>query len=223
MPYDNLNPSYRMEQAGYSPDYTGAASIPHFGLRGWSDEYLMGREKLAYQKDQDSRKWDMLNGLFGQANDMLGNFKASASRNPVPSHPWSMGYSPVYSQGQVDAMSNQQRANLGQQAAGQSADFAAGLGARGFSPLGPLAGMVSNQNQMRANAGAAEAETNLNFQAAKANSDARIATGGINQQAYGDWLKSMLGWSQMQQEGQFHQQQAGMDLLNHMFGALGTV
>lgn len=170
------------------------------------------QDQLGLQRQQ------MSNGLLSRmSRDFSGNFDYSrhpALGVPAPNY---IGTGGVYNQGQVDAQSNLQRANLQQQAGTSSQNFAASLGSRGFSPQGsPLADFYSQNAMMRANAGAAANETNLNFNAAKANRDAQIASSGVNANMYGSYTDALSRLADIQMRGQLQGGQQRFDLLRSL-------
>lgn len=225
MPNENyFNPGVQFKQMGF-----GAYGEPVWGNVGMtSDDWLKQAQmgQMKFNQKLQGQKFDLVKGMLGKlfGGGMGSGFGSGMTGNPMgmmAPAPRYISASPVYSQGQVDAQSNLQRANLLQQGATQTQQFANQLGSRGFSPLSPLAGMVGNMNEMRARSGAAQNETNLNFQAAQANSDARLKAAGINAGMYGDWAKSLLGFQSMRYDNQFRSQQLQQQLLGQLLGQLG--
>jgi hypothetical protein len=170
-------------------------------------------DELGLQRQQIS------NSLLGQLARSQGDFSYSRTPTagvPAPSY---IGTGGVYSQGQVNAMSNLQRGNLQQQAGTLTNNFASSLGARGFSPMGsPMLDFYSQAANMRANAGAASNETNLNFNAAKANRDASIAASGVNANLYGSYTDALSRLADIQMRGQMQSQTQKYDLLRSLLG-----
>lgn len=135
--------------------------------------------------DLSKQKFDLLSGLLkGYKSNFAGSIGAPANNVPAPNY---MAYQPVYTQQQINAQAGLQRANLLNQADQQTRQFGQQMASRGFSPMSPYSMLAGQSNTMRANAGAAANETKLNFDAATANSDARIKTGGINAGIYGSY------------------------------------
>lgn len=163
------------------------------------------REAQALQK----RKFDMFNDMLGKFNRGAGFGSGNASSRPMNSLPAPryINAGPVWSQGQIDAQSNLQRGNLLTQANNQSRDFMNTMATRGFSPSSPFGLLNSQSNLMRANAGAAANETNLNFNAAKANSDARLDASRTNAGMYGDYIRSLA--QQQQANANYNLQSQG--------------
>jgi hypothetical protein len=146
-----------------------------------------------------------------------GSFDFSSKPSGMIPRPNYIGTGGVYSQGQVDAMSNLQRGNLQQQAGTATQNFASTLGSRGFSPQGsPLMDFYQQSAMMRANAGAAKNETELNFGAAKANRDAQIAAGGVNANMYGSYADAMSRLADITARGQMQGQSQKFDLLRSL-------
>jgi len=136
--------------------------------------------------DLAKQKFDLLSGMLkGYKSNFAGALSGGPSSNvPAPNY---MAYQPVYSQQQINAQAGLQRANLLNQADQQTRQFGQQMASRGFSPMSPYSMLAGQSNIMRANAGAAANETKLNFDAASANSDARIKTGGVNAGLYGSY------------------------------------
>lgn len=146
---------------------------------------------LIQDQKMKQQKFDLFSQYLKQGMGGLsggGSMDVSMPSLPGPNY---INPSAVYNQGQINAMSNLQRGNMLTQASNQSRQFNSDLAGRGFSPLSPMAMFNQQNNLMRANAGAASNETNLNFNAAKANSDAILGGQGINAQLYGDYIKSL--------------------------------
>jgi hypothetical protein len=187
----------------YTP--SGRGAIP----RGWwrqdeSDELDLQRKRTGL-------------GLLNQLKN--GTFDYSRTPTTAIPRPSYIGTGGVYTQGQVDAMSNLQRGNLQQQAGTMTNNFASSLGARGFSPMGsPMLDFYSQAANMRANAGAASNETNLNFNAAKANRDASIAASGVNANLYGSYTDALSRLADIQMRGQMQSQTQKYDLLRSLLG-----
>lgn len=153
---------------------------------------------------------------FNIFKDLLGNFNrggfggiGNASSRPMNSLPAPryINAGPVWSQGQIDAQSNLQRGNLLTQANNQNRDFMNTMATKGFAPNSPFGMLNSQSNLMRANAGAAANETNLNFNAAKANSDARLDASRTNAGMYGDYIRSLA--QQQQANANYNLQSQG--------------
>lgn len=216
MAFDNLNPTYRWQQTGELPGYGGNTNIPVYGYRGWSDQYLLGRDQLNFQKEQAQKKWDAYRGVFGNTSGLFDYTRSPAFGIPKPNY---VGTGGVYTQGQIDAQSNLQRANLQQQAAGATQNFANSLASRGFSPMGsPLADFYGQSALMRANAGAAQNETTLNFNAAQANRDATLKAQGVNAGLYGSYADALSRLADVQMRGQLQAQGQRFDLLRSILG-----
>lgn len=216
MAFDNLNPSYRWQQTGELPGYGGSPSTPVFGYRGWSDNYLLGQKQLDFQKEQAQKKWDAYRGILGNNSGLFDFTRNPAFGIPKPNY---VGTGGVYNQGQIDAQSNLQRANLQQQAASNSQNFASTLASRGFSPMGsPLSDFYQQSALMRANAGAAQNETQLNFNAAQANRDAQIKAQGVNAGLYGSYTDALSKLADIQMRGQLQAQGQRFDLLRSLVG-----
>jgi len=172
--------------------------------------------------DLKKKKFDLISGLLSGYKGLLSG-QGSASMSPYNNIPMPsyMDYQPVMSQGQVDAQANLQRGNLLSQATNSSRSFNNNLASRGFSPYSPF-GMANQQsNLMRANAGAAANETNLNVNAATANSDARIKTGGVNASLYGDYARSLASQDQINSNFYLQDRQQQADLLKLLLAGLG--
>lgn len=155
------------------------------------------------------RKFDIFNNLLGQyGRGGFGGIGNASSRpmNSLPA-PRYINAGPVWSQGQIDAQSNLQRGNLLTQANNQNRDFMNTMATRGFAPNSPFGMLNSQSNLMRANAGAAANETNLNFNAAKANSDARLDASRTNAGMYGDYIRSLA--QQQQANANYNLQSQG--------------
>lgn len=148
-------------------------------------------DALQQQTAQGAKKFDLLQGFlsgFKPGGSGGFQFRSNSPSLPAPNY---VSAQPVYSQSQVDAMSGLQRSNLLGQASNATRDFTKGLAGRGFSPLSPIGSFMEQNNLMRAHAGAASNETKLNFDAAKANSDARLQSEGINSGLYGHYLGAL--------------------------------
>lgn len=162
---------------------------------GAGSDIGMFYDKMAWDKEQDQQDDYRRNRKLSYAMRLMPEYDTSFSRGsvrtpsvPAPSY---IGAGPVWSQGQIDAQAGLQRGNLLTQAGNLNQQFNRDLGSRGFSPLSPFGMLNSQNNLMRANAGAAANETSLNFDAAKANSDARLKASSINAQLYGDYARSL--------------------------------
>lgn len=174
-------------------------------------------DKDRYQQDQ-YRKNKMLNRLWPEYENMgSGSMKFTSPAIPAPNY---VSAGPVWTQGQIDAQAGLQRGNLVSQATNESQQFNRNLASRGFSPLSPI-GMLNQQNNiMRANAAAASNETGLNFDAAKANSDARLRAQQINAGMYGDYSRSIANQRQGEMDFYNKQQQMKNQFLMQLFGAV---
>lgn len=151
----------------------------------------MQANALQQQTAQSQQKFDLLQSFLkgfkpGGAGSL--NFSSNSPNLPAPNY---LTPSPVYGQSQIDAMSGLQRSNLLGQAANSTRQFTSGLANRGFSPLSPMGNFMGQSNLMKAHAGAASNETNLNFNAAKANSDAQLQAQGINAGLYGNYIGAL--------------------------------
>lgn len=181
------------------------------------------------QTDQSKQKFDLFKDFLGKldlggssnSNVQIRGGSGSAGA-PVPA-PRYASYSPVYSQGQVDAQAGLQRAALLNQAQQNTRNFTQDLGSRGFSPLSPFSMLAGQSNIMRANAGAASNETNLNFQAAGANSDAKAKTDATNAQVYGDYARSVAAQNQLNQQNEQYQASLHQDMLKLMLSGLSSL
>lgn len=201
-----------MGDTGQAADIFGLVDPPDIPAYDWMKE------------QRDKEQFDMKKNLFGKlfkSLDGFGSGSGSFSYTPpsIPA-PNFVSAGPVWSQQQIDAQSNLQRGNLMTQANNQSRDFGLGMASRGFSPFSPFAQFNANNNMMRANAGAASNETNLNFNAAKANSDASLQAAGINAGIYGDYVKALMGQGQMQNEYNLKRMGMQQDLVSQLMRAL---
>ena len=172
----------------YGPQYQGvygAVAPPDF-LKVAQMESL--RQEMGLKQD----KFDLLKGFLNsyKPGNMFGTGSMSTSYPSLPT-PNYVNAAPVWSQQQIDAQAGLQRAKLLGQAQSASRQFQQGLAGRGFSPLSPIGGFMEQNNLMQAASGAASNETNLNFNAAKANSDARLAAQGINSDLYGKYITAL--------------------------------
>jgi len=148
------------ENLGYYQPASGN-SVP---IQGWQELERTPYQTPAWMRRQgdelDLTKKRMGLGLLGQLSRSMGDFSYSKQPAFAIPQPGYVGTGGVYNQGQIDAMSNLQRGNLQQQAGTATNNFAASLGARGFSPMGtPLLDFYGQSAMMRANAGAARNET----------------------------------------------------------------
>lgn len=147
--------------------------------------------QITAQTDLAGKKFDILtNFLKGFKPGGSGGLSLSSNFPALPG-PNYISPQPVYSQQQVDNMSGLQRSALLGQAQNQTRQFTQGLASRGFSPLSPLGQYMGQSNLMKANAGAAANETQLNFDAAKANSDARLTAEQVNTGRYGSYIDAL--------------------------------
>lgn len=204
---------------GYGAGYQGIGSL----ITPDAGDYfsnMNAQENAAQDLQMKKKKFDLLSGLFG-GGGMMGSGNASASYKPptIPA-PQYLNAGPVWSQSQIDAQSNLQRNNLLTQANNQSRDFSQGMASRGFSPFSPFAMQNQQNNLMHANAGAAANETNLNFNSAQANSDARLKAGSINAGLYGDYTKSLLGQGQFNADYQLRSQSQHQDFIGQLLRSL---
>lgn len=179
--------------------------------------------KIKDDNDRANQKFDLFKGLLGNMKGMMdgggsgyGNYNQGMNI-PAPRY---ASYSPVYSQSQVDAQAGLQRSNLMNQAQQSNRRFTQSLGQRGFSPNSPFGLLNSESSLMRANSGAAQNETNLNFQAAGANSDARIKTAQINSQLQGDYMRAMAQQQQGNSQYNLQRQSQQNDLFKMLLGGL---
>lgn len=210
------------ENLGYYQPASGN-SVP---IQGWQELERTPYQTPAWMRRQgdelDLTKKRMGLGLLGQLSRSMGDFSYSKQPAFAIPQPGYVGTGGVYNQGQIDAMSNLQRGNLQQQAGTATNNFAASLGARGFSPMGtPLLDFYGQSAMMRANAGAARNETQLNFDAAKANRDAQIAAQGVNANMYGSYTDALSRLADVQMRGQTQSQSQKFDLLRMLLGQLG--
>lgn len=156
------------------------------------------------------RAFNMMKTLFDDGQQTVERGGRSAFSTPGIPAPRYMNAGPVWSQQQINAQSNLQRGNLLSQANNQSAQFNNQLANRGFSPLSPFGMLNQQSNLMRANAGAAANETNLNWTAAKGNSDAALQAGGINAKLYGDYAQALGNSRNAQMDYDIRKQQLGL-------------
>lgn len=192
----------------------------------WQRERAMGDLALGDAQFKSGQQKQLWGALFPQIKNAFGgdSFVGKLYNNPftIPA-PNYLTPSPVWSQGQIDAQSNLQRANLQQQAAVQSRDFANKMGSRGFSPLSPLSDFMANNNNMKANAAAAANETQLNFGAAQANSDARLKAAQVNAGMWGDWVRNLVEGQKIYQADISSQRDYNLQRQNMMLGLLGKL
>lgn len=177
----------------------------------------LGYEQLAFQKDQAAQQNALRQQLFGKINSFstwtpnsrpVSFSSVGGFRPPAPKY---LSASPIWSQGQIDAQANLQRANLQTQAADSGKRVGEDLVNRGFSPVAsPFLNFAQQNALMKANAAAAANETGLNWTAAQANKSAELETGKINAALYGDWLQALLGGYQTQTTAQARQQELAM-------------
>lgn len=214
------------------PQFQGDA--PHFFLQQAPGPLQVDQMQLAKRASaREDEKFDLFKNLYGNLlrqgtgggnSNMLLNLSRNPFSVPAPNY---VPTSPVWTQQQIDAQSNLQRANLQQQAATQNRQFSNQLGVRGFSPLSPLADFMANNNAMKANASAASNETQLNFGAAQANSDARLKAAQINAGMWGDWVKGLVEGQKTysanllsQQDMNLRQQEVRNQLILGLMGGL---
>lgn len=190
----------RPEDAPWTAMGSTGQYVDMFGLVSPDDNtgYLnrAKAEQLQSETGLAQQKFDLLRNLFGRLGPSSFNASASFQPSAIPA-PRYISAGPVWTQQQIDAQSGLQRSNLMTQANNQSRDFTQNMARSGFSPMSPFAMMNSQNNMMRANAGAAENETKLNFDAAQANSDARLKAGGINAGIYGDYARALANQNQV--------------------------
>ncbi len=190
---------------------------------GAGAEIGMFYDKLAWDKQQAEQDAYRRNRKLSYAMNLLPDYENDSGRMnvrtpnvPMPSY---VNAGPVWTQGQIDAQAGLQRGNLLTQAGNQSAQFNRDLASRGFSPLSPF-GMLNQQNNiMRANAGAAANETSLNFEAAKANSDAKLKGAQINAQLYGDYARSLADSRNAEMSYLNNRQKMKNEFLMGLFGS----
>ena len=211
----------RFMQVGSVP-MPGQTDAPLYGWRDFTRHPYQTPDWMARQKDQlGLQRMQIGNSLLGQMASGSGNGMFNYSKMPafgVPA-PRYVGTGGVYTQGQIDAQSNLQRAGLQQQAATGNQNFASSLASRGFSPTGsPLLDYYQQAGMMKANAGAAQNETELNFNAAKANRDATISAQGVNANLYGSYTDALSRLADIQMRGQLQGQSQRFDLLRSLLG-----
>lgn len=201
----------------YGPQYQGvygAIAPPDF-LK------VTQRDALLADTQMKQDKFNLLKGMLGKFDfgGGDGSFSSMPFGNiPAPNY---ITPGPVWSQQQINAASNLQRGNLLTQAATQNDMFNKDLASRGFSPFSPFGAYQANANIMRANSGAAANETNLNFNSAKANSDAKLQGAGINANLYGDYIKALASQQQMQGDWNLKRMGFNFDILRSLLGGLG--
>ncbi len=194
---------------------------PNIGMQAatWRQQY----DQQDLNNQHANEKFNIWKKLFGDTIGSgglsgSGNFNYQAPNIPAPQY---VSGGPVWNQSQINNEANLQRNNLMAQANNQSRMFTQGLASRGFSPLSPFAGMNAQNNMMRANAGAAANETNLNFNSAQANSDAKLKAAGINAGMYGDYTRNLLGSAQSQNQFNLQRQGLSNDFIGMLMRGLG--
>lgn len=193
------------------------------------DDAMKSLQVSGARQDQDMKqqKFNMLQRLmkglpgFGGSGGGNSSFRMNGPNIPAPQY---INAGPVWTQNQINMKANQGRNELLNQASQQSTMFTQDLANRGFSPFSPFAGFNQQANMMRANSGAMRNETDLNFNAAKANSDARLQAAGINAGIQGDYMRSLLGQQQLSSENywkgqgmQNQQQEALLSMIRGLF------
>lgn len=185
-------------------------------------------ESLNQQNSMAKRKFDMLAGLIGK-NPFSGggmgssNFMSRPANNiPAPNY---ISAGPIWSQGQINAKAGQTRANLLNAADNQTDTAMRDMSSRGFSPFSPFATGMGQSNLMKAYGSAAQNETDLNFTAAKANSDARLQAAGINAGMYSGYADSLgrqnIANSQSQMDAYMRDRGMQLDYFKSLLSTLG--
>lgn len=176
---------------------------------------------------QGRQKFDFLKGILGNINNALGppgrfggggGFGLGAGFGP-PAFQSFAPSGPIWNQGQINAQANLQRGNLNQQAGTEARQAQENFANRGFSPVGsPFLNYAQQNAMLKANAAAASNETNLNFNAAKANRDAELEAAKMNAASYGNWLNALMQGQGFQIQEQRTQQDFLTNLLNSVRG-----
>lgn len=206
----------------YGPMYQGVFGAMEPGPQNqggywWEDEQdrQTARNRAANDYGNKQDLWDKLMGNIGRSS-----INASSNSQPIPG-PNYASTAPIWSQGQINAQANQQRAQMQAQAANATRGYATSAAARGFSPMSPLTQFMQQVNNQRANIGAAQNETNLNWMAAEGNRGAQQRGEGINAGLYGSYTSALARQRDQQLQAQAMQQSYGMDQYRLLASLLG--
>ncbi len=205
-------------------------NLPYGGFTQMNADDLVLRAQNAQLRTQTEQsrqmfpmqmqKQKLLQSMLGRLDfDGGGSISGRTDRSGIPA-PNYLNAGPVWTQGQIDNEAGVQRGNLLQQAATSSQAFGNQMAQRGFSPMSALGGIVNQQNMGRAFAAAAENATHLNFNAAKANSDARLQAGGINAGMYGNYVDAKAKDRATVFDADFRQKQLSQTILQMILGQL---
>lgn len=172
--------------------------------------------------DLARQKFDLFKNFFGKASggDLFGSGSSSFRPASVPT-PNYISAGPIWTQGQINARAGLDRANLIGQANNESRAFSTGMASRGFSPYSPFASFNQQNNLMRAYSGAASNETNLNFNAAKANSDAALQASQINADMYRSYANALGQSNSFNGDFLLKQQGQKQDFITSLLRSLG--
>lgn len=209
----------------YGPQYQGLFGAIEPGDPGPDPMERMRRQSredtMWGQQDSD---WRRRNNLYDKLLGNIGNFNSSMSSRtyggtiPAPQY---ASTAPIWSQQQINAQANSQRAQMQAQAANQVRGYATSAAARGFSPMSPLTQFLQQAAGQRANIGASQNETNLNWNAAEGNRAAQQRGEGINAGLYGSYTSALARNRDQQMQAQAMGQSQQMDQYRLLANLLG--
>jgi len=208
-------------QQGPSPEDMQAMQQQAMNMRHSQEMFPGQLQQQGLQTGMMKAKSDFLNKLLGGIGGMMtggGRFGGGFGLNSTFGAPPAPNYvsgGPVYTQGQINAQSNLQRANLQQQGASTAHQLGNQYASQGFSPVAsPFVSYAQQNAMLKANSGAAQNETNLNWTAAQANKNAELDAAKVNASLYGDWLNSLMQGQNLGIQEQRTQQDYFLGLLN---------
>lgn len=208
----------------YGPKYTGVWGAIEQGDPGPDAmEQMRQRSRQDTLWGQQDADWRRRNKLYDNILDDMGYSSRMSSRTyggaiPAPTY---ASTAPIWSQQQINAMANQQGAQMQAQAANAVRGYATSAAARGFSPMSPLTQFLQQTAGQRANIGAMQNATNLNWTAAEGNRAAQQRGESINAGLYGSYTSALARArdQQMQAEAMGRSQQ--MDQYRLLANLLG--